>query len=235
MAPKEQVEARVAEAIAWDWLVHRVDSMASGSRADGPRPDFRCRVGDRSFSLEVVNICRSAMTEVTGLEDGEIVRFKRYGSAADRLHKAIQDKAGQGLHVQEPYFVFVTTLHRNGSQLLVDRRHLEVVLHSPTSIRGWFDPDRGEVVGPVYEASGFRRAAFTKSGEILPWRRHVSGVLFGPFGLYPQGVRVHGILNPEATHSFDPRLLADAPFCRFLVWPPDPRIVVAWTDEAAKE
>lgn len=182
----EQVEGRVAEAVAWDWLVRRVDSIESVHRGSKPVPDFRCRSGGNHFCIEVANVSRTTMTKVTGLGDGEIVRkAKFFGSPAETLHRTILDKGNQGAGLNEPYLVFVTTLHWNASGLLVERFHLASVLDSKEFLQGAYDPKLGQLVGGLRNVVDFRRAAFTKSKTLDRARSHVSGALFGPFGYHP--------------------------------------------------
>lgn len=227
---ESQVEAAVAEAIAWDWLANRVDSIALGSPPGVIGPDLRCVVRGEVFFVEVTNIAREVMTAVTGMPDTELFKGN-HGCPADRLHREITGKAVQGAGLDAPYLVFPTTLHWNASSLLTHRGHLEAVLHSRTYLAGEFDTERGEILEPLREETDLKRAAFTATGSATPLRTHVSGALFGPFGLYPGGIDVHGILNPVADHPFDPGLLPDVPFCRFRTWPPDHRIQVEWTDQ----
>ncbi len=232
------VEGAIAEAVAWDWLVHRVDSMGAVNTSNQRSPDFVCRARSATFFVEVTNISREQMTEITKMQDSELFRGC-YGSAADRLHHEILERAGKGRPLEAPFLMFVTTLHWNASYQMVDRLHVESVLHSPTRISGLID-ERGEAVpGPIREVTSFGRAAFTRSGTTETARPFLSGVLFGAFGHYPVGHLdrrdrlVRGILHPVPNHPFDPSLLPDTSFCRFKTWPPSPEhpeVLLEWTD-----
>lgn len=225
----EHVEAAIGEAVAWDWLSNRVDSIELALVPDAKSPDFRCQWNRDVFFVEVSNLSRHAMTEACGMPDHGLFSGFR-GSPAVRLHREILNNSEKGLGLGSPYLVFVTTLHWNGSVLLTDRLELASVLHSREFIQGTYDPERGEVVGNLRNVTDFRRAAFTQTRSTRSMRNQVAGALFGPFGFYPDGVDVHGILNPEATHQFDPAILPDVPFARFAVWPPDPHVVIEWSD-----
>ena len=174
------------------------------------------------------------MTAATGMTDAEL-HSGTYGFPYGRIRRKIHGKATQARNLDAACLTFVCTLHWNGSTLLKDRQHLEWVLSSPEFLTTLFDPERGEVVGPTEEVTDFRAAAFTKSGTIAPWHDSVSGVLFGPFGLVPNEVMVHGILNPTASHRFDPRLLPETPFAYMSEWPPHAEsgtFRISWTDRS---
>lgn len=220
------VEGAVAEAVAWDFLVHRVDRIAPGKLSTGG-PDFRCESAGRTFHVEVTNLSRSAVVERTGLAE-DLDGWRHYGDLTGLIKSEVSKKAAQGRNLGVPYLVFVTTLHWTASVICVDRAHVAHVLHSTTAISGDFDPDQGEVVGPLRQVTRMELSAFTNRFSADPARRNVSGVLVGGFGTYPD-VRVLGVSHPDPVHPFESSILQDVPFFEFEVWPPDPRIVTRWT------
>lgn len=222
----------MAEAVAWDWLVHRVDRVSPCPTSNDPTPDFECSHAGRTFFVEVTNIDRASMTKETVMRD----RGAFSGNARppwNRFHREICGKAKKGALLSAPYVVFVTTLHRNSHRFLASRFFLAGILHSPTSICGYIDAE-GDAVGEPFIGVDLRRAAFSKSESLDSARPFVSAVLIGSLGNYPQDVTVHGLIHPEASHPFDPATFPDAPFCRFHVWPPPlqgSRDLVEWSDQ----
>ena len=220
------IEGAVAEAVSWDFLANRVDEVEPGDASTGG-PDFRCRFRRTEFFVEVTNISRSVVTEHTTLS--EIPSgFRTYRDLTAMIKREVCGKAGQGSHLKAPYLVLVTTLHR-GAAICVSRAHVEHVLHSTTALSGDFDAHRGEVVDPLRQITRMEMSAFTRKYSTDPMRRNVSAVLVGGFGTYPR-VNVLGVLHPDPVRLFDPTALADTPFCRFQVWPPDPQVIVEWVE-----
>ena len=227
-----QAEAAIAEAVAWDWLAHRVHSIELAYDPARRSPDFKCTSDRGAFFVEVTNVSRPAMTEAMGLEDFETSpSLKHFRLPADRLHQDLLKKAKQGVGLDAAYLVFLTTLHGHASMRMTNRSYAATLLHSEEFLTADFDAEQGCVVGGFRSTVDFNRAAFTRSKTLNGVRAHVSGALLGPFGLYPNDVTVLGILNPEATHPFDRRALPDAPFAQFREWPPRDQVQVVWTDE----
>lgn len=220
------VEGAVAEAVAWDFLSHRVDEIRPGSISEGG-PDFRCVRNGRTFFVEVTNLSRALVTKRTGLTE-EVDGAQTYGDLTGLIKQEVKSKAGRASNLGAPHLVFVTTLHGMASQVCVDRAHVAHVLHSTTGIGGSFDAERGEIVGPLREFTRMELSAFTQAFTVDPARRNVSAVLVGGFGTYPD-VRVLGVRHPDPVHSFDPALFEDVPFFEFTTWPPNPRVMARWT------
>lgn len=228
-------EGAVAEAVAWDWLIHRVDKLEATATTNDKTADFECHQAGTSFYVEVTNISRHTMTTDTHLEDSATNPYRaeprRYTPPFDRLRQSILRKVKKGESSRCPYLVLVTTLHGQGSRCMQDSRVVEAVLHSQTSICGRID-SRGDAIGQPVIATDLKRSAFTATQAVTSVRHCVSGALFGPFGLYPKGVDVFGLLHPEPLHAFSPTLLPDVRFCRFAQWPPSSgRVDVEWVQD----
>lgn len=221
------VEGAVAEAVAWSFLVRKVDCITPGNLSTGG-PDFRCESAGGAFYVEVTNLSRSVVTERTHLSEELANGWRHYGDLTGLIKREVSGKAPQGRHLGVPYLVFATTLHMQASIVCVSRAHVAHVLHSTTAISGDFDPDRGEVRGPLREITRMELSTFTRAFTVDPARRNVSGVLVGGFGTYPD-VRVLGVRHPDPVHTFDPDLLEGVPFFEFALWPPDPRVMTRWT------
>ena len=228
-------EGAIAEAVAWDYLKHRVDRIRSAETSDSkPSPDFLCEVDGQEFYVEVTNISRSRVGELTSLSDEvdlEVRGPQNYGDWSAHVKREIIAKARQGADLDMPYVVMVSTLHKQASALLCRRPHVENILHSRTFLRGFID-DEGEPVGDIQHVADLKHAAFTQKNSTEPARRHVSGALVAGFGAYPDAAHVDahvlGVLHQDAARPFDPSLLSGIPFCRFETWPPEGVLDVEW-------
>lgn len=226
----DQVEAAIAEAIAWDWLSHRA-VVHSAFRPDRKSPDFECSANGKLFFVEIKNISKAAMTAQTGMPDA--APFSGfYRSPADRLHGEILGSLGQGLQLGCSYVVIVSTLHGNAARLLADRHVVESVLHSQEFLSAPYDSRLGVEIGRLGSVVDFRRAAFTQSRTFNPKRQRISGALFGPFGRYPNVKNLLGIINPTAEFPLNPIPLADAVVASFGTWPPQDEVALRWSDGA---
>lgn len=228
------VEGAVAEAVAWDYVGNRVDAIHRFRAADpnAKRPDFLCRAAGVEFALEVTNLSRSHVSELTGLDDpipaGRAP--KNYAPWDRHLKGVLSDKAGQGAALTQPYVVFITTLHLEASLALLSRRHVEMLLHSRSHLRGFIDGS-GDAVGEIEHVTDWATAAFTKQHSTDPARRHVSAMLVGGFGAYPD-VRVLGLLHPEAVRPLPSGAIQETSLCYWREWPPQHELRIGWTDEA---
>jgi len=230
-----KVEGAVAEALAWDYIGNRVDRIRRFRPTVAAKrcPDFVCSSGGQEFVLEVTNLSRAHVSKITGLDDP--IRHdrgaKNYAPWDRHLKGVLTDKAGQGSALDQPYVVFITTLHIEASVILCSRPHVEMILHSRPHLRSFVDFER-DVVGEVENVTDLATAAFTKKHSTEPARRHVSAMLVGGFGAYPD-VRVFGLLHPEAIRPLQPGAIHETPFCYWREWPPREEIEVGWTDQPA--
>ncbi len=229
------VEGAVAEAVAWDYLCNRVDEIHrfQATEAGDKRPDFMCRSGDVEFVVEVMNLSRDRVTRRTGLNDPIVLGEgpKNYQPWDRELKTVLTKKATQGKALTMPYVVFVTTLHEEASAILCSKSHAELVLHSRSHLRGFIDK-QGDSVGDVQVVTDMATAAFTRKNTTDPARQHISAMLVGGFGTYPD-IRVHGLIHPEAIHPLRPEAIRETPFCFWREWPPGPTVEIAWSDEDA--
>ena len=118
----------------------------------------------------------------------------------------------------------------------------DAAIHLPErvrSIRGRRQPTVAEKDGSIEEPVGevevvtdMATAAFTRKNTLVPARQHVSAMLVGGFGTYPD-VRVLGVLHPEALHPLPAEALSETPLCYWRRWPPAREVEIAWTDDPA--
>ena len=235
----DQVEGAVAEAVAWDYLNQCVDEIACFQPASLTHrsPDFQCRTNGQEFVVEVTNLSRALVTQRTKLED-PLPREGGLRSYADWTHlvkRELSAKSAQGTGLSVPYVVFVTTLHAGASIHLCSKHHVESILHSPAMI-AWDLDGNMQPASELYESTDFRFAAFCKAGSAQPERRNLSCVLIGGFGPYNYPTpAVHGLEHPDSVRPLPRGSIRYTPLCYFRVWPPDPRVLVAWTDESESE
>jgi len=229
------VEAAIAEAVAWAYLLPRVNSIrrfppsAPGSK----RPDTLCRAGDADVAVEVMNLSRDHVTRITGLNDPIILGdgMKSYQTWDRAMKNVLTRKSTQGKNLTSPYVVLATTLHWEASAILCDKSHVELLLHSRSHLRGFID-GWGDPVGGIEVVTDMATAAFTRKNSLVAARQHVSAMLVGGFGTYPY-VRVLGVLHPEALHPLPAGALSETPLCYWRRWPPGREVEVEWTDDCA--
>ncbi len=234
----EQAEGAVAEAVIWDFIGCRSDSVRLAETPDEGGIDFKFAVERQPFLVEVTNVSIEAATSGSGMPDAEL--FKGfYGLLTSRIRQKVRNKFKQARQQAEyPLLVAVTTLHWNASHTCVNRLAVEFAMSSPPRITSKWNPETGMSEGDLYQSTDLSQSVFLSptpvpgpEGEPIVQARYqpISGFLLGGFGLRPQEVRVYGALNPEACHPFNPGLLPDVPFCSFRQWPVSSTLAFSWT------
>ena len=239
-----QVESAVAEAVVWDYISNRSDSVWLEEIPGVGGVDFGFSVASNQFLVEVTNISSEAATDATKMPDRELFKGN-YCLLTKNIRQKVRNKLGQARKRSDhPLLVAVTTLHENASSTCVDRRAVEFALGSPPRITWKWNPQTGESEGDAYQSTDLSQSVFLSPTPILgpdgdpiaqAKYQPISGFLFGGFGLNPKNVSVFGALNPEATNPFDPKLLPDIPFCSFKEWPVTASIDFTWTITEAEE
>lgn len=239
-----QVESAVAEAVIWDFIACRADSVRLAETPGEGGIDFEFAVNGRPFLVEVTNISVAAASSASGMPDAELFKGS-YGLLTSRIRQKVRGKFRQArLQVGCPLLVAVTTLHWNASHACVERRAVEFAMVSPPQITSKWNPQSGMSEGDLYQSTDLSQSVFLSptpllgaDGQSVAQAKYepISGFLLGGFGLGPREVRVFGALNPVASHPFDPALLPDVPFCSFERWPVSRAIELSWTISEEQE
>ena len=234
---QSQRESAVAEAVMWDFLVSRTDEVCLVEIPGTGGVDFGFAVAGESFCVEVTNISIEAATRATGLQERPSVNgFHKLLTKSVRSQ--VRQKLQQVRTTQCPTLVAVTTLHSTASVICISHPAIEKVMGSPPRITGNFNVTSGEVEGDLYQTTDLQTSVFLSPHPILgpdgepivqAKFQPISGFLLCGFGVAPHHGQVLGGLNPEAKYPFDPRLLADVPFCSFGTWPARDSINFEWT------
>lgn len=234
-----QVEGAIAEAVTWDFITDRSDSVWLAEDPGQGGVDFGFSVSSDQFLVEVTNLTIKSATEASSMPDQER-HVGNYGLLTQRIRQKVRKKLAQARkQAEQPLLVAVTTLHENASRTCVDWTPVEFAMGSPPKITGKWNPQTGETEGDLYQSTDLSQSVFLSpapligpDGEPIAQAKYqpISGFLLGGFGLSPPNkVPVFGALNPEATNPFHPALLPDVPFCSFKEWPVSSSIEFAWT------
>ncbi len=232
------VESAVAEAVIWDYISSRCDSVRLAEVPGVGGADFEFSVAGNQFLVEVTNISIEAAADASTMPDQELFNGN-YSLLTKNIRQKVRNKLAQArTQSDHPLLVAVTTLHRNAGRACIDRLTVEFAMGSPPKITSKWNPQTGESEGDLYQSTDLSQSVFLSptpvlgpNGEPIAQAKYqpISGFLLGGFGLNPRDVRVFGALNPEATHPFDPKLLPDVPFCLFKDWPVSTSIAFSWT------
>lgn len=233
-----QVEGAIAEAVIWDYLSSRCESVELAEAPGIGGVDFEFSVANNRFLIEVTNISCESATKATEMPDQELFKGN-YNLLTKNIRQKVRNKLTQARKQSEyPLLVAVTTLHQNAGIACIDRRAVEFAMGSPPKITSKWNPQTGDSVGDLYQSTDLSQSVFLSpipvlgpDGESVAQAKYepISGFLLGGFGLNPKNVSVFGALNPEAKNSFDPKLLPDIPFCSFKEWPVTTSIDFTWT------
>lgn len=234
----DQTESAVAEAVMWDYIVSRCESVRLADLPGQGGVDFEFSVNGKQFCVEVTNISIAAATNASRMPDQDSSNGY-FSLLTQRIRQKVRNKLTQSRkQTAHPLLVAVTTLHQNASCLCVNRSAVEFAMSSPPKITMRFNPQKGESEGEPYQSTDLSQSVFLSptlllgpDGEQIVQAKYqpISGFLLGGLGLEPQNVHVFGALNPEAAHPFDPPLLPDIPFCSFKRWPVSTSIEFDWT------
>lgn len=233
----ESAGSAVAEAVAWDYISSRSDSVRLNDKLGIGGVDFEFSVDGYTYLVEVTNISTEAASTASGMPDEER-SSGYYGLLTKNIRQKVRGKLRQArCQSQYPLLVFVTTLHRNASCSCINHGAVEFAMGSPSRITGEFNPSTGEVEGDLYESTDLAQSVFLTNRLLyepdgLPIAQAkyqpISGFLLGGFGLSGKDVSVLGALNPEATRPFNPDALPDIPFCSFQTWPAKEMLAFSW-------
>ncbi len=230
-------EGAIGEAVAFVFLRDRVDHVRLVAVEEGMSPpDIHCEVGGSQFLVEVASRQTRTATRPTTAPAEPEAWESRYMSRnwVRQMEDLVRKMSSQAKDQRLPRLILVTVLQSDTTDRHCNPAHVEAVLCE--SIQA--DPDGGPAEGTSAHAGspgGIERALFARIGEtIRPRYTSVSGFVQAGLGSYPSGGHVHGGLNPNAEHPFDPALLGDVPFASFEDWPvaPGGSVSFKWSDPA---
>ncbi len=232
-----KAEGAIAEALVWGFLRSKVTKIDSADDPSKGGPDFRCWTDPHSFFVEVTNISRETMTNVTHIIDCETTPFVggHFRLATKQITAEVRAKAKQFSRRKFgcPLLVFVTTLHGQASRDVIAREHVPNILFDDGGFSGLVDLSGAENPRVVELGETYGRSSsicyIKMTGELT--RLHISGVIVGGFGDSPPPV--FGVLHPFAAYPFDPSLLPGVPSATVVPWPLQfgDSFEIRWSDE----
>lgn len=232
-------EGAIAEAVVYDYLAVQIEEIHRGEVKGKGGPDFRCINGGHEFFVEATNISTPVVETMTGLVDGTHGP-RAYSPLTRAINREAQGKAAQfkESNLDAPLVVFVTTLQFTASAVCVRQHHLEHLLIGTPSIQWNIDLRTGEAIDDPRSVADFDSALFVKKGRLIGagpeyFRRHLSAVVVGGFGVAPPRPPVLGVLHPNPLRPFSKAAMSWVPFAHLSPWPPTGDTCVKWSDEKA--
>jgi hypothetical protein len=232
---QDKIEGAVAEALVWDYLACRTDSVKLIDKSGAGGVDFCFTVQDTDFLIEVTNISIEAATRFSKLPDREI-RSGYHSLLTRKIRSKVRNKLQQSRNAPDmPLLIAVSTLHRNASISCCTRLGVEFAMSSPPKATIDFNVKTGDATGEVYETTDLQHSVFLHRTDDVNrdvaanGHKTISGFLLAGFGVQPEHVEMLGGLNPEAVSPFDPNLLPNEPFCFIDPWPAKEAIALNWT------
>lgn len=219
-------EGALGEALAWNWLEPRSDEIHLNEHDSQGGVDFVCTNAAGRYFVEVSTLTTETVTRETGLDHHLSGGAHCYGDLTRAVMRKVIGKAAQAGGLDQPYVLFIPTVHFQASAITLSTHHLQHILVGHTGIGGRYDPEEGAVVGSSYNVAALDSPAFFKPETLQPTRQHMSGVLVGGFGICPPAVR--GVLHPDPLRPFDRECLPDTCFGRLDPWPPTNGLQVVW-------
>ncbi len=229
-----QVEGVIGEAGAWAWLgrhAAEVDLYKPETETSDPgtcrAPDFLINQSERPALVEVGAMFSDGVVNRTGLERHCTPGAKHYQTLTTSICRVVKKKAPQLGSTTHPALVIATCINFEAAMVAMATCHLDELLIGRTVIQGSFDPDRGEVSGPLQERMTIEGSLFLDPSDVTGIRKNVSGVIVLNLSTHPEPLAM-GVLNPCAVRPFDPEGLPAACFGSLDPWPPKQVLKTVW-------
>ena len=195
--------------------------------------DFECQTGASKFVAEVTHLDHDSVSCISGLENELTSGVRSYSNINPILFNTVSRKTSQMSGYECPGILIIACSHLHAGALL-----------------GTIDAEWLLTGDNKIELSAFREAGgFTSVNNVTemenscflrwnagwePAHRDISAILF--FDISGASAFVLGILHPDPTHKFSPKLLPSTPFVRLKKWPPEHgRLEVEWVKHENNE
>jgi hypothetical protein len=179
--------------------------------------DFICRRGaDEVFVVEVTSLRSEAVAKHSRIpvtaNEGDGGAFQM---TTRQLFYTVRDKADQLADYHCPRVLAITSVHFASSFLLGAQGAEYLLTSEPTITYSLGTPGTSPTLTTNLRTSVF--FAPGESGEIVPRRRSVSGILL--IGLFDDQCNVIGLLHPEPVHPLNIERFREVPFLQLATWP----------------
>lgn len=224
-----QRSSALSEAITFHFFKYYVDTIQVEEVLNDGGVDFRCRIGDKDFVVEVTHLDVTAVENRSGLpniptQDNAVGCFS---SITKKLHDVGNQKAHQMSEYACPGILVIACKHNLADLLLsvsaaedllvgVKKINIPIAKHlftNDTKEQNLFDDSLRNI-------SFLENALFLRRND--EWEvcnRSISAVLL--FHISGANAFVLGILHPDPVHKFSIEFLPSVPFVRLKKWPPE--------------
>lgn len=229
--------AAQAEAAVFSWLrAEKLEPVIYENPSTGG-PDFKAtHAKANQFLVEATSIDSDVVAERSGLP--AVITRAGHGAYAyitEKLKKKAQDKATQLSGQDLPTVLAITSNHAFAT-ILMDGSAAERLMTSEPQIN--FPIGGGE----GYMSTDLRHSVFLRQSSLLdpagapiikPALRSIGAILLIALG--HEGLQVAGLLNPDATNTFEPRWLANVPFVKFASVFPHQNVAIEWVQADGRQ
>jgi hypothetical protein len=223
---KENEEAALAEARIRQILESYGVAVIPHEMPGECGPDFLCELNGYCFEVEVTHISIQKAVNETGI-DVEDKRKRIWHSLPNlAIARACTRKAKQCANQSHPTLLAVTTFHPIVGSISTLRNNIEEFALGDCSLTWDMNPDASQPTGDLYRTTRLNFAAFLRpdNTEKIGYPRcSISGILLcGP------DKNIRGILHPNPSRPFNPRILPQIEFGQVVVDRESGKLRVEW-------
>lgn len=208
-------EGAIAEAVVFDFLACRCDSVGLNEDPTTGGPDLLFEHDGNKFFVEVTNISVDTVTRSTNLQHipDRDSGPHYYGLLTQNIYRKCRNKTKQVSRKDHPALLFVTTLHFQASAICLGKLEARQFLWGTEKLSASFDTETGDASGDVQNVSAFKNSVFFREDSSFS-PRGICALVVGGFGLTPPRANVYGVLHPDSPLPFDPRWVPHVEFAR---------------------
>lgn len=213
-----QPESAEAEAVSFSFFDTKVDEVCVEETSESGGVDFRCKIDNSDFIVEVTHIDANAVVRESGLKNEYPIKssVSSHKWITPLLRRTVSSKAGQMSGYNCPRILVITSDHQDAISLVSSITAAEFLLTGETAIS---IPDGLET--GLEDSVFFRFQKMTD--KIEPCRQSISTILL--CAIYGYDTRIVGILHPAPKYTFPINYLPSIPFVRLKEWPPENNIL----------
>ena len=201
---RADMEAAMSEAAVRRLLEQNGNLVEPNEDLTGAKqsPDFRCTQARQTFFVEVTCLSVEAVTP--------LLRAGHYVDLTERFFNKCRTKTPQCANMQYPSLVAMATVEPAASSMWFGQDEAAKLLTGEPILT--IDPHTGESRLITHLQNSAFMTWERTTGEVIPARSSVSGVLLCGFGVEPFQVRC--VMHPSPVRPFDRSLLPGVEFCR---------------------
>lgn len=222
-----RAEAAVFSAIRANVTLEIVPEEDSGSGG----PDFRCKVDENEFVIEVTHLESTAVTSKSNYEEerenrgGVVLTSRGMTLHSEFVYRIAQEKAGQVSGRDMPRIVAIVSEHPAADILMGKENAFKAICPEVFRIEVDKPGMPGQMTAQHLNAPFF---SIRPGRQVSAERRSISAILL--IALDGHSLRMTGLLHPDPVHPFSIHCLPKVPFVKISNWPcADGTIRKEWT------